>query len=52
MKNHQDEAQIGVEALQAFAAQFGSDDDFTRLVMEIILEELFEQNPSNYKAEE
>jgi hypothetical protein len=52
MKKHQDDANSGVEALQAFASQFGSDDPFTRLVMEIVLEELFNQNPENYKSEE
>lgn len=52
MKKHQDDANSGVEALQAFASEFGSDDPFTRLVMEIVLEELFNKNPENSKSEE
>jgi len=50
MKNHHEIAESGVQALQAFAAEFGSDDAFTRLVMEVIFEELF--NVENYKSEQ
>ena len=39
--------EIGIEstvtALQEFIKEFGSQDDYTKLVMEIILEELFEK---------
>jgi len=51
MSKHQDEDQSCVTALAAFASQFGSNDQFTQLVMEILLEELMSQQ-TNYNKEQ
>ena len=50
MGKHQDEDEACVSALSAFASQFGSNDQFTQLVMEVLLEELMSQQ-SNYNKE-
>jgi hypothetical protein len=39
--NHQDEIGSTVNALQEFVKEFGSQDEYTKIVMEILLEELF-----------
>jgi hypothetical protein len=54
MSNHQDQATAGVEALKHFASEFG-DSPYSHLIMEIVLEELMSQSPSNnthYKNEQ
>lgn len=51
MNKHQDEDQLCVAALSAFASQFGSSDQFTQLVMETLLEELMSQQ-TNYNKEQ
>ena len=40
-----------VEALQSFAKQFGEDDERSRLLIEILLEELMAPNRLNYSEE-
>jgi hypothetical protein len=50
MSQHQDEVESGVSALTAFASQFGSNNQFSQLIMEIVLEELMQQQP-NYNKE-
>jgi hypothetical protein len=44
MKNHQNEINSTVDALQEFVKQFDANDDYTKLVIEILLEELFLSN--------
>jgi hypothetical protein len=38
----QDQISSGVEALMTFVKDFGSNDEYTKLIMEIVLEELFD----------
>lgn len=50
MTKQQDEVGIATDAFKAFAQQFGPDDVYTRIILEVILEELF--NVSNNILEE
>lgn len=50
MSKHQDEAGVATDAFKAFAQQFGPDDVYTRIILEVILEELFNV-PSNLTEE-
>lgn len=43
MSEHQDEYESGAKALAEFANQFGSNDKFSQLVMEVLLEVLMEK---------
>jgi len=47
-KNH-NEAIAGVNAFQAFAKEFGPDDVYNKIILEILLEELL--RPSYYTGE-
>lgn len=38
-----DDAKIGTDALKSFAEQFGPDDVYTRIIIEVLLEELFKK---------
>lgn len=40
-----------IEAAQLFANQFGDDSEYSRMLMEIVLEELMQANTKNYKAD-
>ena len=50
MKNHQNEISSTVDALQEFVKQFNANDDYTKLVMEILLEELFLSNKNQKES--
>lgn len=43
MKNNPKDIDSTVNALQEFVKQFGSHDEYTKIVMEILLEELFDK---------
>jgi hypothetical protein len=47
MKNDKEQIESTVSALQEFVKEFGTLDDYTKLVMEVILEELFDKNSGN-----
>lgn len=45
---NKNEAEVVTDAFKSFAEQFGPDDIYTRIVLELVLEELFK---SNYNKE-
>lgn len=50
MSNTKDEINKTVDALQEFVKEFGANDDYTKLVMEIFLEEIFSKNKESGKS--
>lgn len=44
MKDEKEKIESTVSAIQEFVKEFGTLDDYTKLVMEILLEEMFDKN--------
>ena len=51
MSKTQKEINVAVDALQTFVQEFGTQDEYTKIVMEILLEELFDKKQPKKESE-
>ena len=51
MKNNHNEATAGTDAFKSFFQQFGPDDIYTRIIVEVLLEELLLNSRQKEKKE-